>query len=261
MNIKSFVRFLALCLVTTFLIVITNQYKLAALDHFSSHTHKNQSNQLLVNNQVEDIDYMISLGLMKGHLIVGKELIELSEFQQAEPHFGHPVEEIYGNLQPQLEQKKVPEFKSTLTQLHEIVKFSPQNSQFNTQYNLAINAIDKAISALPETQIKSPDFVLEVINGLLVTTNEEYTAAIIDNKIVENVEYQDSRGFVLYSHILYQNIFDKLANQNPQLNQNLKNILSEIKSAFPSAIPPQNIVKTPKQMSELVSQFNNYIRS
>ena len=40
----------------------------------------------------KDVDYMAKLGLMKGHLIVAKELLDQQQPKQAEPHIGHPVE-------------------------------------------------------------------------------------------------------------------------------------------------------------------------
>jgi len=38
----------------------------------------------------------------------------------------------------------------------------------------------------------------------MLKTAEEYKAAIANNKFVELIEYQDSRGFVLYAEDLYK---------------------------------------------------------
>ena len=120
-----------------------------------------------------------------------------------------------------------------------------------TSYDTAMKEIDDAIAVLSTDKLNNSQFILQVINNLLATTEEEYGAAIIDNKVVENVEYQDSRGFVIYSEMLYDNI----ANNNQELTSKLKPILAEIKSAFPEPMPPNSIVKTPEEMTELVKNF------
>ena len=50
----------------------------------------------------KDTDYMVKLGLMKGHLYVAKELLDLKKPKDAEPHIGHPVEEIYTDVADQI---------------------------------------------------------------------------------------------------------------------------------------------------------------
>jgi len=39
---------------------------------------------------------------MKGHLIVAKELMAQGNYKQAEPHIGHPVEELYADVEGEL---------------------------------------------------------------------------------------------------------------------------------------------------------------
>ena len=42
---------------------------------------------------------MLKLGLIKRHMLVAGELLELKKPNQAEPHLGHPVEEIYIDIE------------------------------------------------------------------------------------------------------------------------------------------------------------------
>lgn len=250
-KVAKFNYFLCLLLSTFALIITIEQLNVQAenLQH-----HQLKSTEQLAINQEDDLDFMTNLALIKGHLIVGKELLELKEYQEAEPHFGHPVDEIYGLLAPQLSARNLPDFKKSLTVLHELVKFTPQDPKVMTQYQLVMRELDQVIATFPDSQLKSPQFILKVINNLLATTEEEYSAAIIDNRVVENVEYQDSRGFVLYSLDLYENI------ANPQLNREIRPILLEIKSAFPTPMPPNPVVKSPQTMTSLVKQFEQKIK-
>ena len=75
-----------------------------------------------LTGEAKDVDYMIKLGLMKGHLIVAKELLDLQKPDQAEPHIGHPVEEIYADVEEQLKERNVKEFKTQLVALQDLVK-------------------------------------------------------------------------------------------------------------------------------------------
>jgi hypothetical protein len=202
-----------------------------------------------------DLDYMVSLGLMKGHLTVAKELLDAGKPDQAIPHIGHPVEEIYADLESELPARNVPEFKTTLNQLHDLVKSTPKDPKVATQYEASIKAVDTAIAAVPETKRQSPQFVLEVINGLLDTAKEEYEAAIADGKIAEAVEYQDSRGFVFYADTLYQGIAPSMGKDNPKGMETIKSSFTQLKKAWPSAVPPVAPVMTIEQVSQPIEEI------
>ena len=73
--------------------------------------------EVVLTGEAKDVDYMTKLGLMKGHLLVAQELLDLNQPKQAEPHIGHPVEEIYVDVEEQLNERKVKEFKTTLVSL------------------------------------------------------------------------------------------------------------------------------------------------
>ena len=203
-----------------------------------------------------DVDYMSALGLMKGHLIVAKELMEQGKYDQAEPHIGHPVEELYGDIEGQLSQRKVDQFKPQLNELHDLVKSTPEKPETKEAYTQALESIDEAIAALPETQRQSPEFVLEVIDGLLATAGEEYEAAIADGKIVEIVEYQDSRGFVIYAEDLYQGISEQVSQENAEVGKEIESSLTELKKAWPSVNPPDTPVMTPEEVTKLLETIN-----
>jgi len=187
----------------------------------------------------KDVDYMTKLGLMKGHMSVAKELLDLKKPEQAEPHIGHPVEEIYVDVQEQFQERKVSDFKDKLMRLQDLVKSKPNDPQLKTEFDATMAAIDQAIAALPNEQRQSPAFVLQVINGLLDTARAEYTAAISNGKITEAIEYQDSRGFVDYAHnTLYKGIEAPLTKESPKTHDQAKTAFEQLEKAWPSPVPP-----------------------
>lgn len=207
---------------------------------------------VVLSGEAKDVDYAIKLGLMKGHMLVAKELLDLNKPNQAQPHIGHPVEEIYADVEEQLADRNVPEFKTSLINLQQLVKSKPNDPQVATTFTESLRAIDGAIAILPETQRTSPKFLLQVINGLLDTANSEYGAAIADGKIKEIIEYQDSRGFVLYSEQLYKTIATQMNKEFNAEHTKLDNNISKLKTAWPTAIAPTVAVLTVSEVTDLV---------
>lgn len=212
--------------------------------------------EVVLTGEARDLDYMVKLGLMKGHMYVAKDLLALGKPDQAEPHIGHPVEEIYADVETQLNERGVKEFKKSLMNLQELVKAGAKDkAKVAAELDTSMKAIDGAIAMLPETQRKSPKFVIQVINGLLDTANSEYGAAVADGKIKEAIEYQDSRGFVQYSSELFKSISPQVTTRSPETEKKLSVALKELTLNWPTALAPAAPVKTTEQVTKLVKEI------
>lgn len=119
-------------------------------------------------------------------------------------------------------------------------------------YTTSVEAVDNAIAALPTQERSKPEFVLQVINGLLDAANSEYGAAIANGKITAPIEYQDSRGFVVYSQELYQTISSQMIQEHPESHKAIDTAFIELVKVWPTAIPPAQAVKTPEDVTKLV---------
>jgi DNA uptake protein ComE-like DNA-binding protein len=206
----------------------------------------------------KDIDYMIKLGLMKGHLLVAKELLDLKKIDQAEPHIGHPVEEIYADVADQLTERKVKEFKTPLIALHDQVKAGGKDTaKLNADFSTSMKSVEEAIAGLPATQRSSASFVLQVITGLLDSANSEYGAAVAQDKIAQAVEYQDSRGFVVYSQELFKSIQPQLTKSNASIATSLEKSLTDLSKAWPSPIPPAAPVLPVAEVTKLIKSIES----
>jgi hypothetical protein len=202
-----------------------------------------------------DVDLMTNLGLMKGHLMVAQELIDQKKYKEAEPHIGHPVEEIYGGVEATLTARKLPQFKDQLNKLNDLIKTAPDSPELPVAYKTAMIAIDGTIAAVPAAQRQSPDFVLKVMSGLLNTAADEYKAAIADGKFVELVEYQDSRGFVQYAALLYAGIAEAQTKADPAKHAAIEKALTELKTVWPTVGFPAAPVKTTAEVAALVKSI------
>jgi hypothetical protein len=213
---------------------------------------------VVLTGAARDIDYMTKLGLMKGHLIVAKELLDLKQVAQAEPHIGHPVEEIYADVEDQLKERKVPEFKTPLIALLDLVKGGAKDgAKVTTDFAAATKSVDGAINILPATQRNSSQFALQIINGLLDTADSEYKASIANGKITQVVEYQDSRGFVIYANQLYKAIEPQLKKDHPAAAKIISPALADLTKAWPAAIAPATPVKTPEAVTKLIKSIES----
>lgn len=208
--------------------------------------------EVVLTGVAKDVDYMTKLGLMKGHLLVAKELLDLQQPKQAEPHIGHPVEEIYVDVEDQLNERNVPEFKTTLISLQDLVKSQPKNPKVASNFAGSVQSVDGAIQALPADQRSSPEFVLQVINELLDAANSEYGAAIANNKVAAVIEYQDSRGFVTYANQLYEGISSQMTKEHPEAHKAIAASIAELTKTWPTPTAPAAPVNTPEQVSQLI---------
>lgn len=208
--------------------------------------------EVVLTGEAKDVDYMTKLALMKGHLLVAQELLAENKPKEAEPHIGHPVEEIYVDVEEQLNERQVKEFKTNLVSLTNLVKSNPKDAKIKGNFANSMQAVDSAIAALPSEERTKPEFVLKVINGLLDAANAEYGAAVAKGKITEPIEYQDSRGFVVYSNELYKGISSQMAQANPEAHKAIDTNLTELLKVWPAVIPPAQAVKTPEDVNKLV---------
>ncbi|HBY75801.1 MAG TPA: hypothetical protein DEG47_02040 [Cyanobacteria bacterium UBA11148] len=254
---KAIFRFLSLTFAAGSLIILTNCNQTPSPSNTSNSSPTAESSPTATTadkttSEENDINYMTKLGLMKGHMLVAKELLDLGKTDQAEPHVGHPIEEIYSDVEDELKERNVPEFKTELTQLHDFVKSNPKDAKLETNFNQSMESIDKAIEVLPESQRQSPEFILQVINNLLETAGAEYEAAIADGKFSEIIEYQDSRGFVNYADSLHKSIADQLSKDNAEIEKAIAENLTQLKTAWPSALAPETPVLSPEKVTQLI---------
>ena len=115
-----------------------------------------------------------------------------------------------------------------------------------------MQAVDSAIAVLATEERSKPAFIVQVINSLLDSANSEYGAAIANGKITAPIEYQDSRGFVTYSHELYQGISSQMMQEHPEEHKAIDTAFVELVKVWPTAIPPAQAVKTPEDVTKLV---------
>jgi uncharacterized protein (UPF0216 family) len=191
--------------------------------------------------------------MIRGHLLVGAELIEAGRWADALPHFLHPEEEIYGSIRDQLKTFNIAPFQVALKSLSQTVKAK------NEAYARARAALDERLAAA-ETAVKAKEangtyFVLETALEVLQQAADEYEEAIQKGRIANVVEYQDARGFVFEVDRLVGTVMPAASAKNADAAKALQASLNDLKATFPAVTPPKQAVKDSGEFLSAIAKF------
>jgi hypothetical protein len=189
-----------------------------------------------------DLDFALKIAQMRGHLLVGDELVKEGQWAAALPHFLHPSEELYGPIRGRLKDYNAPQFSSALKLLADTVK----RKKGGEDYAKARQAVEDALAAA-EAGVKakqaSDGFTVETALELLKSATGEYKQAIVKGRVAKPVEYQDARGFVWQAEKMLEGAAPALEKKDADALNKVRHDLGELKKAWPAAMPPQTPVK------------------
>jgi hypothetical protein len=193
-------------------------------------------------NLPPELAFAVRIALLRGHLLIGDELVKQQQWNAALPHFLHPTEEIYGDLKDQLGDYQVPAFDAALKALSDVVKAKKGD------YAKAIKAVNDALAAADagmkaKQQANWPGFVVEAAVEAIKSATGEYQQAIVGGKIAKPVEYQDARGFIWQGDRMIESVAVDAQKKDPAALAQVRAGLAELKKAFPSAMPPLTLIK------------------
>jgi len=194
------------------------------------------------------------LALIRGHLLVGGQLIELGLWDEALPHFLHPTEELYGLMEKYIELHTMHPFRRELQALAQSVKAKRKGA-----YDAALKVVDQRLAeALGVAQkFMNPlrGFTVRAAVEVLKTALSEYQASIEKGRFVKPVEYQDSRGFVWEAERMIDAAAPELARVDGDTLARLRSTLLKLKAAWPAPMPPAAPLLEPGELSALISDI------
>lgn len=202
------------------------------------------------NAASSDVDLLVVLAQMQGHLLVAQELLNQGQFKAAEPHVGHPVDELYGVLEPALRERRIAPFLSSLEELRQQVRLNPKAPATALKLNQAQRAVAAAMQALPESVRTNPEIVAAVVRQLAETAVEEYAAAVAEGRVVEVIEYQDARGFLGEAQRLLSSSLSSPSSARPRLMA-MQTTITAMLQAFPTVKPPATVLLSVAQLKQL----------
>ena len=197
-----------------------------------------------------DTDALVVLAQMQGHLLVAQELLSRGDGQGAEPHVGHPVDELYGSLEAVIAQGRLQPFRDGLEVLRQQVRLAPTSAGTAQKLATAQKTLQAATATVAPSLNSEPAKLLAVTRQLALSAASEYESAVADDRIAETIDDQDARGVLLQA----QRLLRQAINATPVSAISLQPALSRIEmmlKAFPSSVPPRRIVLSVNQLKTL----------
>jgi hypothetical protein len=190
-----------------------------------------------------DLDFALKISQIRGHLLVGDELVKQGQWAGALPHFLHPTEELYGPIRGRLKDYQTPQFSSALKLLSNAVKAKKGGDDYDKALKAVEEALGAADAGLKAKQPNWDSFEVETALELLKSSTNEYQQAIVKGRIAKPVEYQDSRGFVWQSERMIESVAPALEKKNADALKAVRDGYAELKKAWPAAMAPKTPVK------------------
>lgn len=182
----------------------------------------------------DNLDLFEKLGLMEGHLLIGKALLDAKMQSDAMPHFGHPVRELYDYLKPAFAARNHPEFERELIDLEQRAKNAPGTPGTNVAYDGVIAKIDGLRRTIPPQLLSAQDFMLRAIALLIEDAADDLGESLDKGRITNTVEYHDAMGFARYVDSVVRGAGAVLGGQTQAVQKEIAMALA----AFPSLQPP-----------------------
>ncbi len=88
------------------------------------------------------VKFFRNMGLVRGHLLVGDELVKQGRWDDALPHFHHPIEELYASIRPTLQGQGIHQFDAALKALAQTVKAKKMDA-----YEAAWKTVDQEMTS------------------------------------------------------------------------------------------------------------------
>ena len=207
-----------------------------------------------LNTLPAELAFATRIALLRGHLLVGDELVKQQQWSAALPHFLHPTEELYNDLKGSLVEYKIAPFDGALNALADIVK-ARKASDFTRARERVSDALSGADAAMRERTGDWPGLVVESAIETLKIAGGEYGQAIVDGRIAKPVEYQDARGFIWQAERMIEGVAPQLEKKNAEALASVRKGFAELKMAFPSAMPPRAPVMSPPDLLSNIARI------
>lgn len=205
-----------------------------------------------INN---DLVYLTQLGLMRGHLLVGKSLYDDGFAAAAKTHMKHPKSELYAALEPALRARGDVGFATELERLAMTVERDQSRVAVNRAYDDLLQAMAVAEQAAPthihiKTQFKR---VVALLNEAL----EEYNEGVVNGVTVMPHEYQDAFGFTQVAKQILSSIRTESGSDAELAIDQAMRHLNTLDAAWPSLMPPENVDFDSRRISTAAAHIDH----
>lgn len=201
----------------------------------------------------DDISYLTHLALMRGHLYVGHRLYQDGYVDHAKTHMKHPKSELYVDLVPALEVRGADDIAGQLEDLALSVGQELDKERVAVAYDRAVSAIHKSEGYIGEAG-RTTSATLKVVVELLRVAAAEYAIAVVDGKMANAHEYQDSLGFVYVAKALVSDIDEDDLGRAEAVSA-AESVVASLSVMWPDIMPPEVLTTEAGQLYGAASQI------
>ena len=189
-----------------------------------------------------DADYLLRLGLMRGHLLVGHALFSLGESRAAQTHAKHPSDELYAGIASEFTRRGARGFAAEL-EAHAAAVAAAATGGDEAAVTASYAAIKDAIARSEGVVATSPSLAARVIALLLEEAASEYAVGIVDGQLENAHEYQDAFGFTQVALELARSQHAALPAGDPdrEVFANIVQRISALDHLWPTLMPPPRL--------------------
>ena len=201
------------------------------------------------------IRFYRDIELMRGHLLVGQQLIELDLWDEALPHFLHPSEELYGLMEKYIKLHRMQPFKRELQALAQTVK-AKRKGAHEQALKVVEQRLDAALGVAKRFMTPGAQLHHQVGDRGAADRAVRVRGLHGGRRFVKPVEYQDSRGFVWQAERMIEAAAapDRSRSMPPPLAK-VRAAFATLKTAWPAPMPPPKPILDAGQISALISEI------
>ena len=206
-----------------------------------------------VSAAVSDADYLLGIGLIRGHLLVGHALYAMHERSAAQSHAKHPSDELYAALRPAFAARGVAGFEAELA-THADAVASGDESEVSAAYAALVAAMAEAEQAVAT----NPRLALGVVVALLNEAAREYAIGIVDGDLANAHEYQDAYGFTQVALALAQR---EAADAQSRHRAEFERIVADIRGLadmWPELMPPPRVEQSASRLRAAAQEVERH---
>lgn len=200
-------------------------------------------------------ELLFKIGLLEGHLMVGRELIDAGQPRLALPHFGHPVRELYDDISGELQRRGMTPFDGELVALEALATGKPRDPATAAKYAQVLSIIGALRATVPSGLLNNERFMLGVLSEVAAIAAEDYSESIEGGRIEKPVEYHDSRGYLLYASKELSRLEARPDLRGSPRLALARAKLTEMQAIVGALLPPERPAKSVAAYKGIVGQF------
>ena len=189
--------------------------------------------------ETDPVVFMIALEVMRAHYLAGIDAYRAGDRTAGAEMFAHPINEIYIDFEPVLDNLGAPQFGETMTDASVAPYSGAGEEEVVARVEDVLTAIDNAAGYAPQSEMPEGAVHARVMADLIERAGLQYRVVASDASAGE--AYLDGYGFMKAAERYGAGHMDAIAAQYPDAAEAIANALTRLETAYPAAVRPETL--------------------